>query len=162
MGVLPPTDMASLEVSMLLVTLSLLQLLLPMLLPLLPLLPMLPLLLLLMLPLLLLLMLPLLLPLMLMLPQLLLPPPLLSSMLATMSTTRSTMFPRSLSRSMFPPTPPAMSSTTPQLSELPSPTTVLLPPPLLPVLLLFKYLQESRTQAGKPDFHLESDLTNII
>merc|ERR1712088_1086241 len=100
-----------------------------------------------------------------MLPQLLLPPPLLSTKLATMSTTRSTMFPRSLSRSMFPPTPPATSSTTPQLSELPSPTTVLLPPPLLPelpVLLLFKYLQESRTQAGQQDFHLESDLTNII
>merc|ERR1712099_88807 len=69
-----------------------------------------------------------------------------------MSTTRSTMFPRSLSRSMSPPTPPATSSTTPQLSELPSPT---------PVLLLFKYLQESRTQAGQQDFHLESDLTNI-
>merc|ERR550519_1988181 len=102
---------------------------------------------------------------MLMLPQSLLPPPLLSTKLATMSTTRSTMFPRSLSRSMFPPTPPATSSTTPQLSELPSPTTVLLAPPLLPelpVLLLFKYLQESRTQAGQQDFHLESDLTNII
>merc|ERR1719193_3056468 len=102
---------------------------------------------------------------MLMLPQLLLPPPLLSTKLATMSTTRSTMFPRSLSRSMFPPTPPATSSTTPQLSELPSPTTVLLPPPLLPVLpvlLLFNYLQESRTQAGQQDFHLESDLTNIM
>merc|ERR1719153_1635145 len=55
-----------------------------------------------------------------------------------------------------------MSSTTPQLSELPSPTTVLLPPPLLPVLLLFKYLQESRTQAGQQDFQLESDLTNIM
>merc|ERR1719495_2887357 len=123
---------------MLLVTLSLLQLLLPMLLPLLPPLPTLPLLL------------------------LLLPPPLLSTKLVTMSTTRSTMFPRSLSRSMFPPTPPATSSTTPQLSELPSPTTVLLPPPLLPVLLLFKYLQESRTQAGQQDFHLESDLTNIM
>merc|ERR1719233_2654545 len=107
-------------------------------------------------------MLPLLLPPMLTLPQLLLPPPLLSTKLATMSTTRFTMFPRSLSRSMSPPTPPAMSSTTPQLSELPSPTTVLLPPPLLPVLLLFKYLQESRTQAGQQDFHLESDLTNII
>merc|ERR1712013_594195 len=92
-----------------------------------------------------------------MLPQLLLPPPLLSSMLATMSTTRSTMSPRSLSRSMFPPTP--------QLLELPLPTTVLLPPPLLPespVLLLFKYLQESRTQAGQQDFHLESVLPNII
>merc|ERR1711953_1257201 len=99
---------------------------------------------------------------MLMLPQLLLPPPLLSAKLATMSTTRSTMFPRSLSRSMSPPTPPATSSTTPQLSELPSPTTVLLLPPLLPVLLLFKYLQESRTQAGQQDFHLESDLTNIM
>merc|ERR1711962_794713 len=98
-------------------------------------------------------MLPLLLPPMLMLPQLLLPPPLLSTKLATMSTTRSTMFPRSLSRSMFPPTPPATSSTTPQLSELPSP---------MPVLLLFKYLQESRTQAGQQDFHLESDLTNIM
>merc|ERR1719431_2303862 len=97
---------------------------------------------------------PLLLPPMLMLPQLLLPPPLLSTKLVTMSTTRSTMFPRSLSRSMFPPTPPATSSTTPQLSELPLPTTVLLPPPLLPVLLLFKYLQESRTQAGQQDFHL--------
>merc|ERR1711973_472002 len=97
-----------------------------------------------------------------MLLQLLLPPPLLSSMLATMSTTRSTMFPRCLSRSMFPPTPPATSSTTPQLSELPSPTTVLLLPPLLPVLLLFKYLQESRTQAGQQDFHLKSDLTNIM
>merc|ERR1719320_1969480 len=38
------------------------------------------------------------------------------------------------------------------------PTTVLLPPPLLPespVLLLFKYLQESRTQAGQQDFHLK-------
>merc|ERR1712241_995734 len=99
------------------------------------------------------LMLPLLLPPMLMLLQLLLPPPLLSSMLATMSTTRSTMFPRCLSRSMFPPTPPATSSTTPQLLELPSPITV---------LLLFKYLQESRTQAGQQDFHLESDLTNIM
>merc|ERR1719330_274021 len=32
--------------------------------------------------------------------------------------------------------------------------------PELPVLLLFKYLQESRTQAGQQDFHLESDLTN--
>merc|ERR1740131_348705 len=96
--------------------------------------------------------------------QLLLPPPLLSSMLATMSTTRSTMFPRCLSRSMFPPTPPATSSTTPQLLELPSPTTVLLPPllPELPELLLFNYLQESRTQAGQQAQHLESDKPNMI
>merc|ERR1719187_1972799 len=34
---------------------------------------------------------------------------------------------------------------------------LLLPPPCCPVLLLFKYLQESRTQAGQQDFHLESD-----
>merc|ERR1711892_737403 len=52
--------------------------------------------------------------LMLMLPQLLtmLPPPQLSNMLDTKSTTRSIMFPRSLSRSTPLPTPPTMSSTT--------------------------------------------------
>merc|ERR1740131_638070 len=100
---------------------------------------------------------------MLMLLQLLLPPPLLSSMLATMSTTRSTMFPRCLSRSTFPPTPPATSSTTPQLLELPSPMVLLLPPllPELPELLLFNYLQESRTQAGQQAQHLESDKPNM-
>merc|ERR1711872_975291 len=134
-------DMALEEESMLLdmLLLLLLSLLLPMLPLLLPLMLLLPLLLpplLMLLPLL---------PLMLLLPQLLLPTllqlllllPLLSNMLATMSTIRSTMFPKCLSRDTHPPTPPTMSSTTPQLSVLLSPTT-LLPLQLLPELLLFK------------------------
>merc|ERR1712072_1302062 len=85
-------------------------------------------------------------------------------MLDTMSTTRSTMSPRSPSRSTSLPTPPAMSSTTPQLSVLPSPMVFLLPLllPELPVSLLFKLLQESRTQAGQQDFHLESEKTLIM
>merc|ERR1712157_560038 len=130
-------------------TLLLPLLLPPMLLPLSPLMLMLPLLS----------PLPLLLLPMLTLPQLLLLPPLLS----TRSATTSTMFPRSLSRSTFPPTPPATSSTTPQLLELPSPMVLLLPPllPELPELLLFNYLQESRTQAGQQAQHLESDKPNM-
>merc|ERR1711892_363059 len=71
------------------------------------------------------------LPLMLMLPQLStllplpLPPPQLSTMLDTRLTIMSSTFPRSLSRGTPPPTPPAMSSTMPQLSVLPSHTTLL-------------------------------------
>merc|ERR1719341_1440875 len=73
------------------------------------------------------------------------------------------MFPRSLSRSTSPPTPPAMSSTTPQLLVLPSPMVLLLPPllPELPELLLFNYTQKAiRTQSGQQNFHLQSEKTN--
>merc|ERR1711892_944615 len=68
------------------------------------------------------------------LPQLPLPPPQLSTMLDTRLTIMSSTFPRSLSRGTPPPTPPAMSSTMPQLSVLPSHTTLLLLLPLLPEL----------------------------
>merc|ERR1739838_437102 len=63
---------------------------------------------------------------------LLLTPPQLSTMLDTRLTIMSNTFPRSLSRDTPPPTPPAMSSTMPQLSVLPSHTTLL---SLLPLLL---------------------------
>merc|ERR1712008_137214 len=72
---------------------------------------------------------------MLMLPQLptMLPLPQLSNMLDTKSTTRSIMFPRSLSRSTPLPTPPTMSSTTLQSLVL---SLVLFQLPVLSLLLL--------------------------
>merc|ERR1712106_521493 len=71
--------------------------------------------------------------LMLMLPQLLtmLPQPQLSNMLDTKSTTRSIMFPRSLSRSTPLPTPPTMLSTTLQSLVLLLLRLLLRPPQLL-------------------------------
>merc|ERR1712086_1017391 len=78
--------------------------------------------------------------LMLMLPQLLtmLPQPQSSNMLDTKSTTRSIMFPRSVSRSSPLPTPPTMSSTTLQslVPSLDSSLWLLLLPLLLLRLLL--------------------------
>merc|ERR1712106_366787 len=79
--------------------------------------------------------------LMLMLPQLLtmLPLPQLFNMLDTKSTTRSIMFPRSLSRSTPLPTPPTMSSTTLQSLVLSLDSSLwLLPLPLLLLRLLLR------------------------
>merc|ERR1712123_470984 len=63
-----------------------------------------------------------------------LPPPQLSTMLDTRLIIMSSTFPRSLSRGTPPLTPPATSSTMPQLSVLPSHTTLLSLLPLLPEL----------------------------
>merc|ERR1712128_343097 len=105
--------------------------------------------------------------LLLMLPQLSTLPPLpsplpqLSTMLDTRLTIMSSTFPRSLSRGTPPPTPPAMSSTTPQLSVLPSHTTLLSLLPLLlelPELLLSKNTQKKMQNSSRTTkFHLKSD-----
>merc|ERR1739838_329308 len=92
------------------------------------------------------------------------PPPPLSTMLDTRLTIMSSTFPRSLSRGTPPPTPPAMSSTMPQLLVLPSHTTLLSLLPLLPELLELPELSLSKnTQKKMQDsirttkFHLKSD-----
>merc|ERR1712123_211002 len=102
------------------------------------------------------------LPLMLMmLPPLPSPLPQLSIMLDTRLTIMSSTFPRSLSRGTPPPTPPATSSTMPQLSVLPSHTMLLSLLPLLlelPELSLSKNTQKKMQNSSRTTkFHLKSD-----
>merc|ERR1712212_915827 len=74
------------------------------------------------------------------LPQLLLPLPLLSTRLGIRCTTRSTLSPRSLSRSMSPPTPSTMPQLlVPMLASMDSPWLL-----LLPLLLLLRKLLRSK------------------
>merc|ERR1711892_284614 len=73
-------------------------------------------------------------------------------MLDTRLTIMSSTFPRSLSRGTPPPTPPATSSTMPQLSVLPSHTTLLSLLPLspeLPELSLFKNTQKKMQNSSR-------------
>merc|ERR1739838_1298300 len=70
-------------------------------------------------------------------------------LLDTRLTTMSSTFPRSLSRGPPPPTPPAMSSTMPQLSVLPSHTTLFSLLPLLPELLELPELSLSKNTQKK-------------